>query len=75
MKYTKTITLLDGRTCVLRNGTDQDGQALLDIFNLTHMQTDHLFSYPDESTMTAEQDAQFLKGKAESKTKSRFWLK
>ena len=66
MKYTKTITLKDGRNCVLRNGTDQDGQALLDIFNLTHAQTDYLLSYPDETTMTAEQEAQFLKGKAES---------
>ena len=66
MKYTKTITLKDGRNCVLRNGTDQDGQALLDIFNLTHAQTDYLLSYPDETTMTAEQEAQFLKEKAES---------
>ena len=39
---------------------------MLDIFNLTHAQTDYLLSYPDETTMTAEQEAQFLKGKAES---------
>jgi RimJ/RimL family protein N-acetyltransferase len=66
MKYTNTITLKDGRTCILRNGTEQDGQALLDIFNLTHAQTDYLLSYPDESAMTAEQEAQFLKEKEES---------
>ena len=54
MKYTNTITLKDGRTCILRNGTEQDGQALLDIFNLTHAQTDYLLSYPDESTLTSE---------------------
>ena len=66
MKFTKTIILKDGRTCVLRNGTEQDGQALLDIYNLTHAQTDYLLSYPDESTMTAEQEAQFLKEKSES---------
>ena len=66
MKFTKTIILKDGRTGVLRNGTAQDGQALLDIYNLTHAQTDYLLSYPDESTMTAEQEAQFLKEKSES---------
>lgn len=66
MKYTKTVILKDGRTCILRNGTEQDGQSLLDIFNLTHAQTDYLLSYPDESAMTAEQEAQFLKEKEES---------
>ena len=66
MTYNKTITLKDGRTCVLRNGDEQDGQALLDIFNLTHAQTDYLLSYPEESSKTAEQEAQFLKEKTES---------
>lgn len=66
MRYYRTITLRDGRTCVLRNGTDRDGQALLDIYILTHSQTDYLLSYPDEATMTAEQEAQFLKERTES---------
>lgn len=66
MIFTKTIILKDGKTCVLRNGTEQDGQALLDIYNLTHAQTDYLLSYPDESTLTSEQEAQFLKEKSES---------
>ena len=66
MQYHKTITLKDGRTCTLRNGTEQDGQALLDIFILTHGQTDYLLSYPDETAMTAEQEAEFLRAKTES---------
>ena len=66
MKYSKTITLKDGRTCVLRSGTDRDGQALLELFKLTHAQTDYLLSYPDESTRNAEQEAEFLKEKSES---------
>ena len=66
MQYRKTITLKDGRTCTLRNGTEQDGRALLDIFILTHAQTDYLLSYPDETSMTAEQEAQFLREKTES---------
>lgn len=39
---------------------------MLDIYNLTHAQTDYLLSYPDESTLTSEQEAQFLKEKSES---------
>ena len=34
MEYHKTITLKDGRACTLRNGTAEDGQALLNIFNV-----------------------------------------
>ena len=67
MEYNKTITLKDGRTCILRNGTDRDGQALLDIYILTHGQTDYLLSYQDEASMTAEEEAQFLKGKTDSR--------
>ena len=66
MQYDKTITLRDGRECVLRNGTQQDGQALLDVFILTHAQTDFLIDYPDEITMTVEEETKFLKEKAES---------
>ena len=66
MKYYKSTILKDGRTCILRNGTERDGQALLDLFLLTHAQTDYLLSYPDESTMTTEQEALYLKEKTES---------
>ena len=66
MNYHKTITLKDGRTCILRNGTAEDGQALLDIFNLTHAQTDYLLTYPEESTQTAQQEADYLAQKAQS---------
>ena len=66
MQYHKIVTLKDGRTCTLRNGTEQDGQALLDIFNLTHAQTDFLLTYPEESTYTVEEEAEFLKQKTES---------
>ena len=66
MKYNKTVKLKDGRECILRNGTEADAQAVLDIFKLTHEQTDLLLSYPDEITFTVEQEAEFLKGKEES---------
>ena len=66
MKYHKTITLKDGRTCVLRSGTAEDAQAALDCFILAHAQTDELVSYPDEIRFTAEQEAAFLCARAES---------
>lgn len=66
MKYSKTITLKDGRTCILRNGTERDGQAVYDIFCKTHGQTDWLLSYPEENSYTPDQEAQFLKQKTES---------
>ena len=58
MEYRETITLKDGRTCILRNGTVEDGKAVLDNFILTHEQTDNLLSYPDESDITAEQESE-----------------
>ena len=66
MKYLKTIKLKDGRECILRNGEGCDGQAALDNFILTHEQTDYLLSYPDEETMTAEQEGRFLQRKTDN---------
>ena len=66
MEYKKTVFVKDGRVCTLRNGMEADGQALLDIYILTHAQTDYLLSYPDETTVTAEQEAVFLKEKTDS---------
>ena len=66
MKYQKIIELRDGRACCLRNAVESDGQAVYDIFNLTHEETDYLLSYPDESTLTPEQEGAFLQRKADS---------
>ena len=66
MIYHKSIQLKDGRTCILRNGAAADGKAVLDAFNLTHEQTDWLLSYPDESSFTVEQEAEFLQAKTDS---------
>ena len=66
MLYRETVFLKDGRKCILRSGTEADGPAALDTFILTHGQTDFLLTYPEENRMTAEQEAQYLKTKAES---------
>ncbi len=67
MKYNKIIALKNGAECCLRNGTEADGQAVLDNFNLTHGETDYLLSYPDENSFGVTQESQFLKEKTESK--------
>ena len=66
MEYKNTVTLKDGRACILRNGTASDGQTLLDVFNLTHEQTDFLLTYPGENSFTAEQEADYLQEKTDS---------
>ena len=66
MKYYQTVTLKDGRACVLRNGTSADGEEALRCFVLTHAETDSLLSYPDEINLTLEKEAQYLEARAQS---------
>ena len=66
MKYFQTITLTDGRTCVIRNGTERDAEAVLSNFILTHGQTEFLTTYPDETTLTVLQEKEYLKKKTEN---------
>ena len=67
MKYNQVIKLKNGIECRLRNGTEYDGQAVLDNFNLTHGETDYLLTYPDENCFDVIQERQFLKEKSKSK--------
>lgn len=66
MTYNKTITLRDGSECTVRSCTGEDAEAVLDVFIRTHGQTDYLSSYPDENTITIEQEREFLQKRAES---------
>ena len=66
MQYCKTITLKDGRACLLRNGTEQDSAAVREVFTCSHAQTDFLRTYPDEGGMDDEQEGRYLQEKAES---------
>lgn len=66
MEYNETIRLRDGRSCVLRSGTEKDAQAVLDSFILTHAETEFLTTYPDEMSISAEEEGRFLQEKAES---------
>ena len=64
MKYEQTILLKNGKEAVIRNGDESDGNAVFDVFNRTHGETDYLLTYPDENSFDSEQEAQFLKEKA-----------
>ncbi|MDO5123425.1 MAG: GNAT family N-acetyltransferase [Eubacteriales bacterium] len=66
MEYNKVIILKNGKKCCLRNATESDGQAVYDIFNKTHSETDYLLSYPDENSFDVIEESRFLKEKAES---------
>ena len=66
MIYNKTVTLKDGRTCVIRNGEERDAEGVLAVFIATHGQTEFLTTYPDETPITPDQERAYLKGKAES---------
>lgn len=66
MKYNQIIKLEDGRECLLRNAAEADGQALLDLFRLSHGETDFLRSYPDEKVYDAVRESAVLKEKSES---------
>ena len=66
MKYYKRILLKDGRECVLRNATQDDSEAAMANFILTHSQTDWLLSYPEECTMTVEEEGRYLQKKTDS---------
>lgn len=66
MKYTKTLILKDGRQALIRNGVAADGPAVYDNIIETHLETDYMLSYPDESTFNGETEAKLLEDKTAS---------
>lgn len=66
MIYRKTVVLRDGKELLLRSAGEKDGEEMLQIFLMTHGETDYLTTYPEENTMTAAEEGQFLKEREES---------
>ncbi len=66
MHYEEKITLKNGKEVLIRNAVKEDGEAVLDIFNLTHEETDYLLSYPDEKGFDLSQEEEYLDAKAQS---------
>ncbi len=60
MKYTQSIQLKNGKEALIRNCDESDGSAVLEVFNKTHEETDYMLTYPEESSFTTEQEAQYL---------------
>jgi ribosomal protein S18 acetylase RimI-like enzyme len=66
MKYYEIIKLKDGRACILRNGTESDGEEMLSVFKKAHEETDYLLTYPEECTFTVKEEGEFLQKKTDS---------
>lgn len=66
MKYTKTVTLKDSRQCLIRNAESGDARDVMDVFLLTHDQTDFLASYGDEGSFDVDFERRFLSAKEAS---------
>ncbi|SDM61977.1 GNAT family N-acetyltransferase [Acetanaerobacterium elongatum] len=61
MKYYKCIQLKNGTDCILRNPDAKDAEMILRHMIQTSGETENMARYPDEITMTTEQEAEFLK--------------
>lgn len=66
MTFERQIRLKNGQTAILRNGTAADGAAALENFLQARRETDYLLSYPDESTLTVEDEGRYLQEKTDS---------
>ena len=56
----KKVFLKNNKKCLIRNATGDDAQEVLNIFLLTHDQTDFLSSYKDETSIDTAFEKQFL---------------
>ena len=66
MKYYQTVTLKNGKTCIIRHAEAAVAAEVRRSFLQTHAETDNLLTYPDESKMTVESEADFLQKTADS---------
>ena len=62
----KTITLKDGRQAVLRAPEKADAQVLLQYLKDTAGETEFLIRYPEEVTMTIEQEEAYIENQRQS---------
>lgn len=66
MKYQSTITLKNGKTCLLRHAVAADAAAMIDNFMLTHAETDFLLTYPGENNLVVEEEQKYFADKEAS---------
>lgn len=56
----KQIALKNGEVCVLRSPQDTDAEKMLEYLRKTASETNFLLRYPEEVTMTIEEEKNFL---------------
>lgn len=57
---TKDIILKDGRKAVLRNPGEDDAAAMIEFMRTCAAETDFILRYPEECTMTEQQETAFI---------------
>lgn len=62
----KQITLKDGRTALLRTPEMRDAEALIDLLKTATAETVFLSSYPEEITMSTEDEERWIDGHRDS---------
>nr|WP_256254666.1 GNAT family N-acetyltransferase [Treponema phagedenis] len=62
----KTVTLKNGKTCLLRNATLNDAESVLANFDIVREETDYLLSYLDEKGFSIDDEKVFLENKENS---------
>ena len=62
----KEIKLKDGTTAIFRSPVVEDAAALLNYLKITAEETDFLLRYPEECTMTVEQEEAYLRNSLEN---------
>ncbi len=70
----KTITLKDGRTCILKPATPDLAEELIRFLKQITAETPFLTRYPDEVDKKAEEEAEFLKRNGGRKTRRELLL-
>ena len=67
MKYTpEKFELKDGRICEIREIQVKDAAETVEYLKTVMGESDFLYSYPEEITMSAEEEAKMIKGFNES---------
>ena len=63
---TKAIPLKDGNTAILRAPEVRDAQELIDLLKIVNTETHFLSSYPEEITLSREDEERWIAGHRES---------
>ena len=67
MEYkSKTVTLKNGKTCLIRRAEEADAEALLELMRTVAGETTNLVLEPGEITTTVERERELLRANCEA---------